>query len=42
MAAVVPDGIVCFFPSYAYMEMMIAEWQTAGIVRRLQVAMESV
>ncbi len=26
MAAVVPDGIVCFFVSYEVMEKMVAAW----------------
>jgi len=26
MAAIVPDGIVCFFPSYGYMEDIVGVW----------------
>lgn len=26
LAAVVPDGIVCFFTSYLYMENVVATW----------------
>jgi DNA excision repair protein ERCC-2 len=36
MAACVPDGIVCFFPSYAYLETAIAAWYQQGLVDRLQ------
>ena len=32
MAAVVPDGIVCFFVSYSYMESTIATWYEQGII----------
>ena len=26
MVAIVPDGIVCFFTSYMYMESVVASW----------------
>lgn len=32
MAAIVPDGIVCFFVSYSYMEAVIASWYEQGII----------
>lgn len=37
MAAVVPDGIVAFFPSYSYMERIIARWHGMGLLRELEV-----
>jgi DNA excision repair protein ERCC-2 len=37
MAQAVPDGIVCFFVSYSYMDAIINSWNEMGIlkVRRL-------
>ncbi|XP_015599647.1 general transcription and DNA repair factor IIH helicase subunit XPD [Cephus cinctus] len=35
-AANVPDGIVCFFTSYLYMESVVAAWYDQGIVDQLQ------
>lgn len=32
MSAVVPDGIVCFFTSYSYMEEVIGIWHNMGII----------
>lgn len=32
MCAIVPDGIVCFFVSYGYMESVIATWYEQGII----------
>lgn len=32
MSGVVPDGIVCFFPSYLYMENIITKWDEMGIL----------
>ena len=32
MCAVVPDGIVCFFVSYGYMESVVATWYEQGII----------
>lgn len=37
LSAVTPDGIVCFFTSYSYMELMITEWQSMGVLDKLQV-----
>lgn len=33
MAAVVPDGIVCFFVSYSYMDGIINDWNEKGILK---------
>ncbi|XP_057323789.1 general transcription and DNA repair factor IIH helicase subunit XPD [Microplitis mediator] len=35
-AAAVPDGLVCFFTSYLYMESVIAAWYDQGVVDQLQ------
>lgn len=35
MAAVVPDGMVCFFPSYHYMESIITLWNEMGMLSQL-------
>mmetsp|Transcript_27410 Transcript_27410/g.65173 ORF Transcript_27410/g.65173 Transcript_27410/m.65173 type:complete len:831 (+) Transcript_27410:232-2724(+) len=35
VCAAVPDGVVAFFTSYAYMESIISEWDGMGIMRRL-------
>ncbi|KAI1295878.1 General transcription and DNA repair factor IIH helicase subunit XPD [Halotydeus destructor] len=32
MAAIVPDGLVCFFVSYSYMESVVASWYEQGII----------
>ncbi|GAU96467.1 hypothetical protein RvY_07906 [Ramazzottius varieornatus] len=32
MAGVVPDGMVCFFTSYTYMETIVAAWYEQGII----------
>lgn len=31
----VPDGIVCFFPSYLYMESIVAAWQELGLLNEV-------
>jgi DNA excision repair protein ERCC-2 len=36
LAATVPDGLVAFFPSYSYMEMIVAAWHGMGILRELE------
>lgn len=36
MTAIVPDGIVCFFTSYLYMENVIASWYEQGIIDNIQ------
>ncbi|KAI7867866.1 hypothetical protein BDF14DRAFT_1799987 [Spinellus fusiger] len=30
---IVPDGIVCFFPSYLYMEQIVSMWNDMGILK---------
>lgn len=35
MASVVPDGLVAFFPSYTYLESVVASWYEQGIIDRL-------
>jgi DNA excision repair protein ERCC-2 len=30
VATHVPDGVVCFFTSYSYMERVVQEWERAG------------
>ncbi|XP_012277537.1 TFIIH basal transcription factor complex helicase XPD subunit isoform X2 [Orussus abietinus] len=35
-AAIVPDGMVCFFTSYLYMESVVAAWYDQGVVDQLQ------
>ncbi|XP_058793848.1 general transcription and DNA repair factor IIH helicase subunit XPD isoform X1 [Phymastichus coffea] len=35
-AANVPDGIVCFFTSYLYMESVVAAWYDQGILDQIQ------
>jgi DNA excision repair protein ERCC-2 len=32
MCKVVPDGLVCFFPSYNYLETIVAMWSEMGII----------
>lgn len=36
MTNVVPDGIVCFFTSYMYLESVVASWYEQGIIDNLQ------
>lgn len=31
----VPDGVVLFFPSYAYEEWVLEEWRTSGVLQRI-------
>jgi DNA excision repair protein ERCC-2 len=33
MASVVPDGIVCFFVSYSYMDGIVNSWNENGILK---------
>jgi len=35
VATCVPDGIVCFFTSYQYMENIVAKWEEMGILREV-------
>ncbi|KAJ1909776.1 ATP-dependent DNA helicase chl1 [Tieghemiomyces parasiticus] len=32
---IIPNGLVCFFPSYAYLHQVHAEWQRSGMLDRL-------
>lgn len=36
LATVVPDGMVCFFTSYLYMENVVASWYEQGIIDNIQ------
>lgn len=36
MSTVVPDGIVCFFVSYQYMEAVVSIWNDQGIISNIQ------
>ncbi|XP_018324462.1 general transcription and DNA repair factor IIH helicase subunit XPD isoform X2 [Agrilus planipennis] len=36
VAANVPDGIVCFFTSYLYLEAVVASWYDQGVIDSLQ------
>lgn len=35
MSNVVPDGIVCFFPSYSYMELVVSTWSKMGLLNKM-------
>lgn len=35
MSTIVPDGILCFFPSFKYMEYVLLKWNEAGILQRI-------
>ncbi len=35
LAACVPDGMVCFFVSYAYMDTIVAAWHDSGLLAEL-------
>ena len=42
--SIVPDGVVCFFTSYLYMENVVAAWYDQGVieqVKRLTVMMNT-
>ncbi|KAI9159256.1 TFIIH/NER complex ATP-dependent 5'-3' DNA helicase subunit [Blastocladiella emersonii ATCC 22665] len=32
LATIVPDGVVCFFPSYLYMESIVSMWNAMGLL----------
>ncbi|XP_064080184.1 general transcription and DNA repair factor IIH helicase subunit XPD-like [Macrobrachium nipponense] len=36
MATIIPDGMVCFFTSYLYLENVVATWYDHGIINDLQ------
>lgn len=35
LAAAIPDGIICFFVSYSYMDLIISKWHDMGILQEL-------
>ncbi|KAI5192792.1 DNA excision repair protein ERCC-2 [Nematocida sp. AWRm77] len=35
MSSTVPDGLVCFFPSYKYMEEAVSVWSETGVIRKI-------
>jgi DNA excision repair protein ERCC-2 len=35
LAGVVPDGLVCFFVSYSYMDYIIGQWHHMGVLKEL-------
>ena len=35
LSQIVPDGIICFFPSYRYMEEVILNWNEMGILEQI-------
>lgn len=35
LVQVVPDGVVCFFTSYRYLEQVIEKWYVTGVIARL-------
>ncbi|KAK9508669.1 hypothetical protein O3M35_006172 [Rhynocoris fuscipes] len=36
ICSVVPDGVVCFFTSYLYLESVVASWYDQGVIDNLQ------
>jgi len=36
MCSVVPDGVICFFVSYTYMENIVSSWADQGIIDKLR------
>lgn len=35
MATCVPDGLVCFFPSYKYLEEAVSAWSESGMIKKI-------
>eukprot|EP01016_Furgasonia_blochmanni_P002677 TRINITY_DN11043_c0_g1_i2.p1 TRINITY_DN11043_c0_g1~~TRINITY_DN11043_c0_g1_i2.p1 ORF type:complete len:831 (+),score=146.97 TRINITY_DN11043_c0_g1_i2:59-2551(+) len=35
LCTIVPDGIICFFPSYRYMEDVVYQWNDMGILEKI-------
>lgn len=35
LSKTVPDGIICFFPSYRYMEEVILNWNEMGVLEQI-------
>lgn len=33
LAAAIPDGIVCFFVSYSYMDKIVSKWNDMGVLQ---------
>lgn len=33
MVSIVPDGVVCFFVSYSYMDSIVNSWNEKGILK---------
>ena len=33
LAAAIPDGIVCFFVSYSYMDKIVSKWNELGVLQ---------
>ena len=42
LSAVVPDGIVCFFVSYLYMDSIVSQWSDMGILRDIMQVSETI
>jgi hypothetical protein len=42
MATYVPDGIVCFFTSYKYMEDVVSMWEEQGTIRQVTSSSSSI
>ena len=36
LAATVPDGLVCFFVSYLYMDQIISKWHDMGVLEEVR------
>lgn len=36
VSTIVPDGVVCFFTSYLYLESVVASWYDQGVIDQLQ------
>jgi len=32
----VPDGIICFFPSYSYEDQVVSQWEKNGTIRKIE------
>lgn len=41
MASIVPDGIVCFFVSYSYMDGIVNSWNENGLLKVYALSMFS-
>ena len=36
LCAIVPGGIVCFFPSYDYENMVCIKWENTGVMEKIR------